>query len=98
MSQLNPVPGDRSPVEQRGKRAWLNIALFGVVAQSGCLTLVIVLVALLGGLWLDAHFQTRPMLTILLVLLSIPVSLITMFIVVRFATAKIKANLENSQE
>lgn len=76
----------------------MNLALFGVAAQSGCLTLVIVLVALLGGLWLDAQFQTRPMLTILLVLLSIPVSLITMFFVVRLATAKIKANLENSQE
>lgn len=98
MSQLNPTPGDRSPAEQRGNRAWLNLALFGVAAQSGCLTLVIVLVALLGGLWLDAQFQTRPMLTILLVLLSIPVSLITMFFVVRLATAKIKANLENSQE
>ena len=58
----------------------------------GCLTLVIVLAAVLAGLWLDARFGTRPWFTLGLVVASIPVSLTVMFVVVRLAISKIKAN------
>jgi MFS-type transporter involved in bile tolerance (Atg22 family) len=84
---LNPKPG----------KYWLNLTLAGVAAQVGCLTLVIVLGAVLGGLWLDARFETRPVITLVLVFTSIPVSLIFMFFLARSATAKIKTNLENQR-
>lgn len=45
------------------------------VAQIGCLTLVIVIIALVAGLWLDNRLGTRPWFTLGLVLASIPVSL-----------------------
>ena len=91
MSQQSPVPTDK-------KRRWLNLTLAGIAGQVGCLTLVIVLAAVFGGLWLDARFQTRPMITLILVIASIPISLVLMFLVVRGATAKIKENLQNPKE
>lgn len=80
------------------KQRLVNLTLVGVVGQVGCLTLVIILGAVLGGLWLDAQFQTRPVITIILVLASIPISLALMFLVVRAATSKIKHNLQNPQK
>jgi F0F1-type ATP synthase assembly protein I len=43
--------------------------------QVGVLTLGIVLISVFGGLWLDRFFGTKPLLTIVLVLASAPVSL-----------------------
>jgi F0F1-type ATP synthase assembly protein I len=43
--------------------------------QVGGLTLGIVLISVFGGLWLDRLFGTKPLLTIILVLASAPVSL-----------------------
>ena len=48
------------------------IALGG---QIGCLTLVIVLVAAFGGIWLDRLLGTKPLLTIILILSAAPLSL-----------------------
>lgn len=67
-----------------------NLTLASVVAQVGCLTLVIILGAVLGGLWLDNHYQSKPIFTVGLLVVSIPVSLAVMIFVVRFATSKIK--------
>jgi MFS-type transporter involved in bile tolerance (Atg22 family) len=72
------------------KTYWMNLTLAGLAGQVGCLTLVIILGAVFLGLWLDAHFQTRPWLTIGLVVVSIPISLGLMFFVVRKAVARIK--------
>ena len=89
------MSGNLNPQPKTGKY-WLNLTLAGMAAQVGCLTLVIVLVALFGGLWLDARFATQPVITLVLVFASIPVSLILMFVIARSAAAKIKANLENN--
>lgn len=80
---------DTKPKTDR-KQYWMNLTLAGIAAQAGCLTLVIVLVAVFGGLWLDAQFQTKPVITFVFIIASIPVSLALMFILVRSATAKIK--------
>jgi F0F1-type ATP synthase assembly protein I len=48
------------------------IALGG---QIGCLTLVVVLVAAFGGIWLDKLFGTKPLLTIIFILGAAPLSL-----------------------
>jgi hypothetical protein len=81
-----------SKTDQSRKRYWLNLTLTSVAAQVGCLTLVIVLLAVFGGLWLDARFQSRPIITIVLLVASIPVSLIIMLFVVRQATSRIKVS------
>ena len=54
-------------------------AALGIVAgQAGCGVVVLVVVGLAAGIWLDAQLGTRPALTIALMLLSIPVSLLYM--------------------
>jgi len=57
-------------------------AVFSMVSQIGCLVIIVVVVALLAGLWLDKLTNTRPLFTIVLLLTSVPVSL---FISVRVA-------------
>jgi hypothetical protein len=57
------------------------------VAQIGCLTMVIILAALALGLWLDSRLNTRPWLTLGLVLASIPVSIVAL-VRVALATAR----------
>lgn len=67
-----------------------NLTLAAVAGEVGCLTLVIVLVALLGGLWIDNYFGSKPIITIILMFASIPVTLVTMIWVVRTATSHLK--------
>jgi F0F1-type ATP synthase assembly protein I len=89
--------GDQSS-QDRGQRA-LNLTLAAVAGQVGCLTLIIVLGALVGGLWLDARLDSRPLFTIILMIGSVPVTLVAMFWVVRKATAGMRTGTNrNSQK
>jgi F0F1-type ATP synthase assembly protein I len=89
------------PENKRGQYAF-NLTLAAVAGQVGCLTLVIVLAALFGGLWLDGRFNTRPTFTIALMVASVPVTLVAMFIVVRAATSHMRnspqENTDQNQE
>ena len=71
--------------QNRGQYAF-NLTLAAVAGQVGCLTLFIVLAALVGGLWLDKYFDTKPLFTIILMIGSVPVTLVMMFWIVRAAT------------
>lgn len=75
-------------------RNLVNITLAIVAGGAGCLTLVIVLAAVLGGLWLDSTFHTRPTITIVLLLISIPVSVIAMILFARAAVSRIRARAD----
>ena len=77
--------------QENRKQNWLNLTLAGIAGQVGCVTLIIVLGAALGGLWLDSHFHTRPTFTLILLLVSVPVSVVVMLYIVRKVSAKIKA-------
>ncbi len=80
------------PVDpEKNKKATANTLLIAIMAgQVGCLTLVIILAAVLGGRALDANLGTAPWFTIGLVLASIPVSLVLMVLVARKTVSKIK--------
>ena len=67
----------------------LRMTLAGVVGQVGCLTLLVIAVALAAGLWLDSQFGTKPILTLVLVLASVPVTLFLMFRIVLSVVPKI---------
>lgn len=73
------------------------MTLAAVAGQVGCLTIVIIFVALLAGLWLDSQFGTRPLFIVGLLLISVPVTLVTMFWVVRQATSRIKTENSSNQ-
>ncbi len=75
----------RTPDKDRANQA-LKMALVGVVGQVGCLTLAIIFLALIAGLWLDNQFHTRPLFALVLVMASVPVTLYLMFrVVLKFA-------------
>lgn len=61
-----------------------------VLGQIGGLTLVVIVVAVFGGVWLDRQFGTRPVFSVLLILGSFPVSLYIIYRVALSAVAKIK--------
>jgi F0F1-type ATP synthase assembly protein I len=70
-----------------------NILIVGVAivaGQVGLVTFAIILGAVLGGLWLDNRFNTRPTYTLALLCASVPVSIIVMLLIVRKAVKRIK--------
>ena len=73
------------------------MTLAAVAGQVGCITVFIIAIALLAGLWLDNQLGTRPLFLIGLLLASVPVTLITMFWVVRQATSRIKNESSSKQ-
>jgi F0F1-type ATP synthase assembly protein I len=81
--------GDQQQVKQR--QTSFKVTLVAVVAQVGCLTLLILLVAVFGGLWLDKTFNTRPMFMLGLTITSALVSLVVIFWVVRAATSRLES-------
>ncbi len=55
-----------------------NLTLAGISALTGFVALVVVLVALIVGLWLDSLIERRGLMTICLLILSVPISLYLM--------------------
>ena len=89
-----------SQPENQGKDRFqyaMNLTLASIAGQVGCLTLVIIFVALFAGLWLDRYLETKPLFTIVLLIGSVPVTLFLMFRVVRAATNRIKP-VQNSDK
>ena len=69
---------EQSDNQMAAARASLQLA-FKVIAQIGLLTLVVVAVAIFGGLWLDRALDTKPIFTVILILGSFPISLYVIY-------------------
>jgi hypothetical protein len=65
-----------------------GFALASLLGQVGCLTVLIVFLALGAGLWIDSRLGTRPWITLALVLGSVPLTLALMFRVVLSGAAR----------
>jgi F0F1-type ATP synthase assembly protein I len=72
-----------------------NLALVGALSWIGFVTLIIAVGALLGGLWLDAHFGTKPLFTVLLLILSIPINIYFQFRVAMNLVKQIQTEMPN---
>ena len=85
--------------EQKG-RSILTTLLIVMVGQVGCLTLVIILASVFGGLWLDNTFGTKPVFTLALLFAGIPISVLVMLVVARRTLTRLKdkADVENNTE
>jgi F0F1-type ATP synthase assembly protein I len=79
-------------------RKILNTLLIVMVGQVGCLTLVVILASVFGGLWLDKVFDTKPLFTVALLIAGIPVSVLIMLVVARRTLAKLKAKAETDEK
>ena len=72
------------------KQGSLNILLIVLIGQMGCLTLVVIALSVLVGLWLDNAFHTKPIFTLVLLLAGIPISVILMVFVGRKTLDRLK--------
>ncbi len=94
MEELEEKKTTKRPLPQ----SVLNMTIIGLVGQVGCLTLVILLASVFIGLGLDTHFDTRPWITIGMLMLSIPIALVVMFFITRKTTEKFKKEYEARQK
>jgi len=67
-----------------------NLALASMASQAGCLSLILIFMALFAGLFLDSRLDTHPIFTILLIVISIPVSLWAMIRLMLSSVAAMK--------
>jgi F0F1-type ATP synthase assembly protein I len=82
-------------LDKDGRKA-INTVLIVMVGLVGVVTLVVILLSVLGGLWLDNKFGTRPLFTAILLFAGIPVSIIAMLWIARRTIARItKPESEN---
>jgi hypothetical protein len=82
----------RSTPEASTQASWartVNLGYAAVAGQAGCVTMAVIIISLLVGLWLDAQMGTRGPFTIGLLLFSIPFSLFLMVRIALEATARI---------
>jgi len=75
--------------EKDRKQHAFNLTLAAVAGQVGCLTTLFIVIALFIGLWLDNYLDTSPIFTIVLLIGSVPFTVVAMLWVVRKATSKI---------
>ncbi|NMB53849.1 MAG: AtpZ/AtpI family protein [Leptolinea sp.] len=80
------------------KQKIYNMAMAALVGQVGCLTLIIIMAALFGGMYLDNRFDSKPWFTTGLLIGSIPISMGAMLYVSRAAIRKIKTRVEPKEE
>jgi hypothetical protein len=73
------TPTSKPPDPDRMPAAMVGTKFAVIGGEVGCLTLIIVLLAVFGGLWLDGLFGTKPVITLILVLASAPLSLALTF-------------------
>ena len=87
---------EQKPVK-KSNNSWAIAILLG---QVGVVTLVIILAALFGGLALDARFGTKPWITLGLLIISMPVTILLMVLIARRTAKKLKdsATQELSKE
>ena len=63
-----------------------SLALAGVIGQAGCIAPVCLLAGLFVGSWLDAALGVKPLFTLGLMLLAIPLSLYIVVLTILRAT------------
>ena len=80
------------------KQNIIYTVLIVLVGQVGCLTLVIILASVFGGLWLDQTFHTKPLFTMIFLFAGIPLSVVLMLTVARRTLARIKSNNVESEK
>jgi len=87
------------PSDKKTALSSFNLTLAVVTGQVGCLTVVIILVAFLGGRWLDNQFGSDAIFTVILMVASVPVTLVVMFWVVKAVTARFaRPPVKNSEQ
>jgi F0F1-type ATP synthase assembly protein I len=65
-----------------GMDYFINLGLAAIAGLSGCAAIIVLMVGVAFGIWLDARvFDSTPLFTILCIVVSVPVSLVTMLVI-----------------
>ena len=70
----------------------------GVVGQVGCLVLLVILGTVLLGLALDEAFGTRPTFVFVMLLVSVPINLASLFFYTRYKTKQLQSAAKQKEE
>jgi hypothetical protein len=84
------LPGD-SPDKKSSQHSF-TLRVVAIGGEVGCITLIIVLAAVFGGLWLDRLLGTKPIITFILIIASAPLAL---FLTFRIAIRMIGSHQSN---
>ncbi len=80
---------DKQPDQKQSPQYLMGITMAALGGQIGCLTLVIVFASLFLGRWLDQLLGTKPIILIILLVSSAPISLVLTFWVAMRTVKKI---------
>lgn len=84
--------------DKNSRNGMISNLLIVVIGQVGCLTLVVILASVFGGLWLDNTFGTKPVFTLVLLFAGIPLSVLLMLYASRKALAQWKEKYEAEEK
>jgi F0F1-type ATP synthase assembly protein I len=87
------TPGSGKP-----SRVLTNEQIAGLMTQSGCLVVALVLIAVVAGIWLDRVLGTRPVITLVLVLGSVPLTLFVLFRMATQAVSTVKPAVKSAHK
>lgn len=76
----------------------LRTLLVVLIGQVGCVTVAVVVVSVLLGLWLDGVFHTGKIITLVLLFAGIPASVILMLFLSRRTLARMQAQSEQQKD
>jgi hypothetical protein len=83
---------------ERRRHEGIRTLLIVLVGQVGCVTLAVVILSVVLGVWLDATFSTKPVITLVLLFAGVPVSVILMLLVARRTLTRLQEHEELHQE
>ena len=84
--------------DKNSRNGMISNLLIVVIGQVGCLTLVVILASVFGGLWLDKTFGTKPVFTLVLLFAGIPLSVLLMLYASRKSLASWKEKYEAEEK
>ena len=84
--------------DKNRRNGMISSLLIVVIGQVGCLTLVIILASVFGGIWLDKVFGTKPVFTLVLLFAGIPLSVLLMLYASRKALARWREKYEAEEK
>jgi hypothetical protein len=76
----------------------VNTTVVKVLVQAGCITFIVGLLAIFGGLWLDGLIGTRPWLTVLFVTISMPIVMWLIYKITISGTRHLISNQEDKSK
>lgn len=84
--------------DKNRQNGMISNLLIVVIGQVGCLTLVVIMASVFGGLWLDKIFGTKPVITLVLLFAGIPLSVLLMLYASRKSLARWKEKYEAEEK